>query len=185
MGPALVCGGCGLPDGSLAIPAQPVTKRKRRGAAQRSADFMEQRRVRQGTNVLEIGLNCDVIDYLAHAFGALPQFRGSPPKVLVLEGPRQMNGSETCRHADLCPRATGSEARRMPSYGSRKPGNSRGFNPNRVAMTGKEFPARWSFRLLPKLTTWAGESAFSAPLTPCRRPTSLPAWSDQALGRRI
>jgi len=55
----------------------------------------------------------------------------------------------------------------------------------RVAMTGKEFPARWSCRLLPTLATWAGDSAFTAPLTLCRRPTSLPAWSDQAMGWRI
>ena len=34
----------------------------------------------------------------------------------------------------------------------------------RVAMTGKEFPARWSCRLLPTLATWAGDSAFTAPL---------------------
>ena len=41
----------------------------------------------------------------------------------------------------------------MPSYGSRKQRDSRGVDPNRVAMTGKELPAGLDYQLAAQKTT--------------------------------
>src|SRR2546425_7928388 len=52
--------------------------------------------------------------------------------------------------------ATLYDARRVPSYERRKPRDSRGFDPNRVAMTGKELPAGLACQLAAQKTTAGG-----------------------------